>query len=66
LRQKIKKGEICESPCRQQTNFFLLRVEDEFPELTDKSFVISRFHQGRKKVEKKAEKTQDFFRRFQR
>lgn len=46
--------------------FFLLRVEDEFPELTDKSFVLSRFRQSRKKVIKKQEKPQDFFRRFQR
>lgn len=46
--------------------FFLLRVKDEFPELTDKAFVISRFYQSRKKVGKKSEKPQDFFRRFQR
>lgn len=39
---------------------FLLRVEDEFPELIDKSFVLSRFHWL-----KKPEKLQDFFRRFQ-
>ncbi len=45
---------------------FLLGVEDGFPELIDKSFILSRFHLVKKKVKKKPKKPQDFFRKFQR